>query len=325
MIHWGESQCFERGIMKFKLLILSVVLSFSVMAQYQPQRQDGPGIGDIIDRPVITIGGGAMSSENTVEALIKVDATITSGADDEGGYFILVRMKTDAAVNSGEFKYVDIEVQALGGGFQTAPNDRFGAFIEASLLNLSYQRNIAITNQQSYRLSLFGMRIGSHAEINENVKFLLKMGFEVGSTLFDVAKTNGSGISDDSWGLRSADGTHIEASLELFKRLRITVGQKTNAFYALGEEYYSHTECYDTYDEDGWYDGQVCDDVYYTDYDEFWKVKKKYIEVSYKINRRLSVFFEAGYNIMYLKDETGFFQDSKVGMWQMLFGISFTF
>jgi hypothetical protein len=278
-----------------------------------------------LDRPVITIGGGAMSTDNTVEALIKVDATVTGGASDEGGYFVLVRMKTDTAISSGKFNYVDIEIQALGGGFQTDPNDQFGAWIEASLFNFSYQRNIAITNQQSYRLSLFAMRIGGHAEITENVKVLLKMGFEIGSTLFDVAKTDNTGISDDSWGSRSADGTQIELSLELFKRMRITVGQKTDSFYALGEEVYSHTECYDTYDEDGWYTGTDCDDIYYTDYDEFWKVKKKYVEVSYKINRRLSLFFEASYNIMYLKDETGFFQDSEVGMWQMLFGISFTF
>lgn len=277
------------------------------------------------DGQLIEIGAGVSSQRgNTVDALIKVSTNVTSDTS-YGAYYVLVRMNADGTISAGNLNYVDFELHALGAGIST-DNVALNGFLEATLLNINYQKNLSINLQDQLLVSLVGIRGGATLEVHEDLKVLAE------SAVDFVALGVSSKRASDAASLapnRSGLAYRVQIAVELMKKFRIAAGVEGSITQGKGTtsktgavvcdtyyDYYSYGYYYSTY--------TYCYDVTQTNYAQTFTSRSAYLSVAAQITDRLKAFGKVAYNVYSIKDYSQEVQSSHDASWMFMFGLSYT-
>lgn len=304
--------------------LLLILICFNVFAQDSQEN-------------TLQIGAGALQNDKTMEALIQVKTNfvIDSGANS---YFVLIRMNADGSIAKNEFNYIDFEMRALGFGGQVSDDlGIFKAYLEGTLLNYHYQRNIQIDMEKMYTLNLLGIRFGGEVKFTENIKLLAETALDFAGVALssqrasDLAKMTSSGLNTTS-------AFRAELSLLLYNRFKLTAGVKAQSISANGYTYDTGRDICNTVEDGyGWTDDDgdyhwiktgehtECHDEILTHYQEFWDSKTTYFSFMAQITKRLSLFGKAQYSIFKMSDETGSFSSGNTGKWSYMFGAVYKF
>ena len=313
----------------FFLLPLSIILTSIFAIIFDSYAQDNSSNW----RNRLEIGAGAVQTD-LLEMLVKVEANsafIPSGSGS-GSYFVLVRFKGEGAINFQDAPaYVDIQADFLGYGFDTGPNSVLRGYGDFTLLNLNYQRNLAINQSYHYNLSLIGLRAGVLANLSEDqIQFFAEASLDFVGLAYDAKRaSDGVALSPSSFGSRSSYSLAFETGVNLFKRkVRLAFGGQILSTRALGEEYYDGTftcQTYEYYDEftGEYYYTEDCYENTSTYFAERWTTKKFYVDLSVKLTKALKVFGRVGVQVFSLEDDTGYFENSSNRAWLYQVGISY--
>lgn len=311
---------FGRGLFLFILLLTST----GIFAQSSEDN-------------MIQIGSGAMQTDQTMEALIEVKTNFVID-QSRNSYFVLVRMNADGSISKNEFKYIDLEMRALGFGGQASDElGIFKAYLEGTLLNFHYQRNVSIDLDKMYTLNLLGVRVGGEVKFTENIKLMGEAAVDFAGVALSSQRSSDLARMT-STGLHSNSSFHAELSLLLYNRFKITAGVMGTNISANGYEYKTGREICETVEDGyGWTDDdgdyhwiktgqhQECHDEVLTNYQEHWSTKSTYFGFMAQITKRLSVFGKAQYAIFKMDDETGVMSNSSKNQWQFMFGAVYKF
>ncbi|MFZ4715759.1 MAG: hypothetical protein ACOYL6_18695 [Bacteriovoracaceae bacterium] len=286
------------------------------------------------DGNLIEIGaGGTSANDGTIEALIQVKGNLIHQYS-KNGYFIIVRIKADGSISGKDFSYVDMEMHALGVGGQWEDDlGVFSGFVEGSLLNINYQRNLALDMDHMMTLNLVGLRIGASVQITDNIKIMAEASMDLASVALS-SKRSSDLMSMTKAGLN--DGEHFKAELAviLAKKIKIAVGVSSQNISANGYEYKTGTQTCNEVSEGYWstdYYGNdqwvstgshtECTDDTATNYQESWKSRSTYVMVMAQLTKHLSIFAKANYSVFEMTDETLVMANSQAQGWRFMFGV----
>ncbi|MCC7440544.1 MAG: hypothetical protein IT285_02860 [Bdellovibrionales bacterium] len=249
----------------------------------------------LIDEPsMIEVGAGTafLGNDGVVEALVSVEAMAATATGPNTAY-VIVRLGGDAAIGSEGLTYLDMEFEALG--WQAGNQDNF---VRASILGLDIQRNLAVNNDLSARFTLLALRGAFTTEVSEDVKVFLRGALDVLSLSYTKRVSDGQDLFGYGFGLEG------EVGVELFDRVRITLGEKLGGTLGSPESVYVGVSC-DTYSDGygGYYTS--CRDDYATRWNDVRVSSSTYLEILGRITENLSAFGRAAYNLYSVNDRSG--------------------
>ncbi|HTL13175.1 MAG TPA: hypothetical protein VL588_11845 [Bdellovibrionota bacterium] len=262
---------------------LSVAIATLALAQSAQATVTAPNM--------IEVGAGAAAStQGSIEALFRVNA---QGAVDQGGgqSFILAKITGDAAFGSDGLTYVDMEFESLGWHWGDQ-ND----YVDAHVLGVNVQRNVNINNDVTARFTLLGLRGGFSDQLSPDVKLILDGAIDLLSLSYTKRVSDGADLL--GWGA----GLQGEAGVELFDRVRITLGEKLGTTLGSPEQVYAGVRC-DTYG-DGYNATTICQDDYVTKWNDVRVNSSTYLSIIGQLTKSLSLFGRASYNLYSVSDQT---------------------
>lgn len=281
---------------------------------------------DLENGQLLEIGGGSVTSKNTIEALIRVNTNVTYDRYD-GSYYVLVRMNADGSISKNNLNYVDFELHALGAGFNVE-GTYLNTFVEGTLLNINYQRNVSINMNDQLLISLVGIRGGATLEVHEDLKILAESAVD-----FVALGVSSKRVSDSatlsSQGSSGGLAYRVQLAVELMKRFRIAAGVEGSIVSGKGTTYNTGAVVCNTY-YDYWYSGyyysnySYCYDQTATDYAQTFTTRSSYLSVSAQITERLKAFGKVAYNVYTIKDVSREIENSQNYGWNFLFGVTYT-
>ncbi|MFZ4714295.1 MAG: hypothetical protein ACOYL6_11300 [Bacteriovoracaceae bacterium] len=314
-----------KNVKKFLSTILfGLLVSGSALAQSK---------SDVIsnDGNSIEVGAAALSNGNQgMEAILHISTNVTSEGNKSDGYYVIVRMQADGSITEGNFSYVDLSMNALGWGIAT-DEAVYNGFIEATLLNINYKRNLAIDLDHQMTISLVGIRLGGSVEVTDNVKILAETALDFAS-LGMSSKRASDAASLSHEGYNAGVNARISVAVEMFKKVRIELGIKGSTVAGKGVQYYTGTVTCNTY-TDGYYDSwgyyhsstqTRCYNDTAIDYQQTWKQKELYLSFVAKITENLKAFGKASYNVYSVSDRTATVANSSNNGWMFMIGASYT-
>ncbi len=297
--------------MKILSFIASCLLSLSLFAQ------DGRGMPDI----KIGVGGGTKA-----EVLFLVEADYRLGDPEDSLYLVAADLDMKGGTSLDQ---IEISLRTLGAGLSLINTEMAKGWIEANLLNVNYQRDLAIDMEKHLRISLIGVKFGGEVQIDDNVRLSFETAMDMLS--LGVASTRHSDGASMGSG-RTGGHFSIEAGLELFNKVKIELGYAHDVARAVPVTHSSgRMVCDDYYYDDYYYDDYYysgytsCYEESYTSYLERWSKDQLYLSIVFNINKRFALMGKASYNIYSVRDNTHRIDNSVNGGWQFFFGAVFRF
>lgn len=279
------------------------------------------------DDNMIQIGGGAMSSPKSIEALFRVNgsAKISLDGDDDAPYFIVARINMDMTAGNGGVPFIDLQFESIG--YEMGDDDMFSKnFVSFSLLNLNLQKDLAINNELSYRITFLGIKAGAEGYLSEDVKIAVKgaldlLGFALSERASDGSRTDGAG----GYGLSG------EIGFTFLERYHVAFGEKFGATFSDGISYVNGVEC-DTYYHNNYgngygygYSSTYCHDRVVTDYRQHRYTSRTYLNLAADLAKNLQAFGQVSYNVYKVKDRTGKVAASTDSALELKLGVAYKF
>ncbi|MBI2606170.1 MAG: hypothetical protein HYW49_08835 [Deltaproteobacteria bacterium] len=259
------------------------------------------------DDNMIQIGGGAMNGPKAIEALFRVNGSskIPLDGDNDAPYFIVARINMDMTAGSGGVPFIDLQFDGIG--YETGNDDMFSKnFVSFSLLNLDLQKDLAINNELSYRISFIGIKAGAEGYLSEDAKIAIKgaldlLGFALSERASDGSRTDGAG----GYGLSG------EIGFKFFEKYHVAFGEKFGATFSDGIQYVDGIECHTSYNHYGngysgyGYSSTYCKDRIVTDYRQHRYTSRTYLNLAADLTKNLQAFGQVSYNVYKVRDRTG--------------------
>lgn len=293
-----------------KLGIRSVfVLAFSLLATTSAWAGSG-----------ITIGGGVGLGSGPIEAIVRVEGPGTPSTTDTStvpwNRTVVLRFNGAAGVSADGLDYLDIEVVPFE--WQSITPD--GATGGLTFLGFNVQRDLAVDQAATVRLTLLGVRGTFSGQASDQVRVFGEMALDLLGLGFTQRASDGA----DMWG--ASVGGAAKVGLQIGDRLQIALSYKGGL--VLGKPvtvYEGIYDCYDLYDEYGYYLGTSCDERSHTDYRDVRGQSTASLELKAKLTRSLQAFGVASYNVYGVHDSTGETDNSYSGAYRFIFGVNGTF
>lgn len=279
------------------------------------------------DDNMIQIGGGAMSSPKSIEALFRVNGSskISLDGDNDSPYFVVARINMDMTAGSGGVPFIDLQFDGIG--YETGNEDMFSKnFVSFSLLNLNLQKDLAINNELSYRITFLGIKAGAEGYLSEDVKIAVKgaldlLGFALSERASDGSRTDGAG----GYGLSG------EVGFTFLEKYHVAFGEKFGATFSDGIKYVDGIECHTSYDHYGngyssyGYSSTYCKDRVVTDYRQHRYTSRTYLNLAADLTKNLQAFGQVSYNVYKVKDRTAKVAASTDSALEFKLGVAYKF
>lgn len=270
----------------------------------------------------IEIGTGAEAqSGGEVAAVFRLDGRIDVKNGQDMPTFLVVRLNGDLAASSlDQVSVLDVHVEGLG---MTLGNS--DGYSELSFLNVDLQRNLALGEMGSYRLTFIGLRTGYAADISDHVKFIVDMaGDFAGLALSERA----GDLTQVHSAAGMAGGYRVEAGVELNKTYRLAFTHK-GGFNFGGAEYVDYSQPVYTctgsdpygynggyYNPNCWSQGGYVMHQQVSQYDTG-------VLLMAGLGKHLTAFGQVDYLVFKMSDDQGNFSSSRSSGWQLRFGFSY--
>ncbi len=276
-----------------------LLIAISAFGQYTPKVEVGTGLQKVGDR---------------VDVLVKVKGYGLKFKDDYNRVYVL-SFKGEAAKgleNNSELSSVSIEAQLLN--YNVVGSGEHGnAYVGFNLFDYKLKKNIDIDQENMQSFTVFGIRAGGEVKLGgkKDIKIFAKAAINFFDMLMK-SKRLSDGQMNSQLGETFGGSYNLEAGIQ-FKKLKLSFGLSGIEQYAKGETYYTHTTCSeyatDYYHDDGSYAfteyTEYCDDHYNTDYDEFHTFQKSFIQLTYEVTDKMTLFAAYVVKKFDITDQTG--------------------
>jgi hypothetical protein len=265
---------------------------------------------------MIEIGGGAfLGTGEPVEALIRVDffngSTLASDSQ-----FVLARVSGDVVVGANGVSYVDVALDSLGFQRYDDSDDRYLLMGSFSLLNVDIERNIAIDNEVTLRVTLVGLRGEIDLNANEDLKVIFKGAVDLVGLGYTQRLSDGASL------LGLGGGATLEAGLQIQDRYRVAIGVKDTEILGKSRQVPDGMDCYDYELWDGSYRTR-CRDTFHTIYDDQRGPSRLYATLEASISDDFKVFAQGACQVYSVVDRSDEVQGSREHQWQLVLGGSY--
>lgn len=272
----------------------------------------------------LELGVGGMKSAQYIDFLVRVSNGLTIGEETgEDDLFIIVKVNADAALDDKILSYLDFSFE-VAPAYDVFDNEQSRIYLGYNALSYKQQKNIDIDQANQYLLSVIGFRVGGHHEFDQSkIRLFGQLSVDLLGVVFDSQRSSdGVALSGKEYGQRRANGVNAFIGLDIKEKVRIVLGADLMYTNALGYQAWTGEVC-GTY-TDEWGDSYYsCSDTLETHFDEKWFSSKLHAEVTVSLNKALSIFGRASYNVFKMTDRTEYFPSTENSQWQFMLGAKY--